>query len=119
MELFRNFTFESAHSLPNVAQGHKCSRIHGHSYRLLVTVEGDVDPDTGFVIDFGDLKRVVEPVLEQLDHHVLNDVIYNPTCENLIDWLWIRFERPELYELSSVELWETATSGCRRRAVPR
>lgn len=115
MEVFKEFTFDSAHWLPNVSPDHKCRRLHGHTYRVVVGVEGPVDDVTGFVMDFGDLKSIVKPVIDGLDHIVLNNVIDNPTAENLVDWLWAVFE--EDLELSFLEVWETPTSGARRRAV--
>ena len=111
MEVFRRFTFESCHSLPNVAEGHKCRRLHGHSYKLIVGVEGDVDPATGFVIDFGEIKKCVQPLVEELDHQLLNDTIANPTAENVAVWFWERIDLP----LSYVEVWETEHAGCRFR----
>ena len=74
MEVFKEFTIEAAHRLPNVPEGHKCSRLHGHSFRVEVWVRGDVDPDAGWVMDFGDITDAFAPLLVQLDHHYLNDV---------------------------------------------
>ena len=113
MEVFKEFSFDSAHWLPNVEPGHKCGRMHGHTYRVRLSVVGDVDPDTGFVIDFGDLKGLAKPVIDALDHQVLNDSIQNPTCENLALFL-----ADQIFGLDVVEVWETPTSGC-RYVVPR
>src|SRR5882724_7285123 len=92
MEIFREFTFEAAHRLPHVPHGHKCARLHGHSYRVTVHVEGPVEPDTGWVMDFGDLKTAFEPVRKQLDHYYLNEIegLDNPTSEILAAWIWDR-----------------------------
>ena len=68
-EIFREFTFEAAHRLPNVPEGHKCARLHGHSYRVEVHVSGPVGQETGWVQDFGDLKVAFKPLEEELDHH--------------------------------------------------
>jgi 6-pyruvoyltetrahydropterin/6-carboxytetrahydropterin synthase len=114
MELFKEFTFEAAHRLPSVPEGHKCHRLHGHSYRVQVHVEGEVDPSTGMVIDFGDISAVVKPLInDQLDHYYLNDIegLENPTSENLARWLWARI-KPVLPHLSVVQVRETCTSGC-------
>lgn len=113
MELFKEFTFEAAHRLPGVAADHKCARLHGHSYRLIVHVSGDVDRNTGMVIDFGDVKAVVKPLIDEyLDHFYLNDVegLENPTSENVARWVWQRLVGP-LPQLSAVEIRETCTSG--------
>lgn len=108
MEIFKEFTFDSAHWLPNVPAGHKCGRMHGHTYRIRVSVVGEVDSDTGFVIDFADLKSEVKPVIDSLDHQVLNDFITNPTCENLAVYMSSRIP-----SASVIEVWETPTSGSR------
>ncbi|MEU7526596.1 6-carboxytetrahydropterin synthase QueD [Saccharothrix sp. NPDC042600] len=116
MEIFREFTFEAAHRLPEVPEGHKCARLHGHSYRVTVHVEGSVDPTAGWVMDFGDVKAAFKPLEEQLDHHYLNEVpgLENPTSENLAVWIWDRL-LPRLPGLSSVTVRETCTSGCTYR----
>jgi 6-pyruvoyltetrahydropterin/6-carboxytetrahydropterin synthase len=113
MELFRDFRFEAAHLLPNVEPGHKCARLHGHSYRVSVHVTGDVDPRTGWVMDFADLATAFEPVYDQLDHRYLNEVegLDNPTSEVLAAWIWDRLA-PQLPGLDAVVVHETCTSGC-------
>lgn len=113
MEIFKEFTFEAAHRLPNVPPGHKCSRLHGHSYRVAVHVEGTVEATTGWVRDFDDLSGCVEPVLACLDHYYLNEVegLENPTSERLAVWLWDRLT-DRLPGLSQVVVRETCTSGC-------
>jgi 6-pyruvoyltetrahydropterin/6-carboxytetrahydropterin synthase len=90
-----DYHFEAAHFLPNVADGHKCKRMHGHSYTVVVTVEGEVDPAMGWVIDFGDIDVVVGPVIAGLDHRLLNELpgLANPTSELLAAWLWNRSSR--------------------------
>ncbi|GAA2961397.1 6-carboxytetrahydropterin synthase QueD [Actinokineospora diospyrosa] len=115
MEIFREFTFEAAHRLPNVPEGHKCARLHGHSYRVVVTVSGPVDPTAGWVMDFGDLKAVVKPVIEELDHYYLNEIpgLENPTSEVLAEWLWARLAGD--LPLSEITVRETCTSGCTYR----
>jgi 6-pyruvoyltetrahydropterin/6-carboxytetrahydropterin synthase len=116
MDLFKAFTLEAAHRLPNVPPGHKCARLHGHSFRIELHVEGEVDPHTGWVMDFADIKRAFAPLYDQLDHHYLNDVegLENPTSERLAIWIWQRIQ-PALPLLSEVVVHETCTSGCRYR----
>jgi 6-pyruvoyltetrahydropterin/6-carboxytetrahydropterin synthase len=112
-EIFKEFTFESAHRLPNVPDGHKCKRLHGHSFRIAIYVKGDVDPHTGWVMDFADIKKAFQPILERLDHHYLNDIphLENPTSENIARWVWDEL-KPALPSLSRIVLHETCTSGC-------
>ncbi|BEL10804.1 6-carboxytetrahydropterin synthase QueD [Actinoplanes sichuanensis] len=112
MEVFREFTFEAAHRLPNVPDGHKCARLHGHSYRVQVHVQGEVDPAAGWVMDFSEIKKAFQPLRDQLDHYYLNEVpgLENPTSEVLARWIWDRLigQLP----LSAVMVRETCTSGC-------
>lgn len=75
MLLYKEFTFDSAHFLPNVPVGHKCKEMHGHTYRLRVWLEGPLLPELGWVMDFADLKAVVKPVVERLDHKCLNNIV--------------------------------------------
>ncbi|GHG80145.1 6-carboxytetrahydropterin synthase QueD [Comamonas sp. JC664] len=113
MDIFKEFTFEAAHRLPNVPPGHKCSRLHGHSYRVEVHVRGPVGEQSGWVMDFSDIKDAFEPVRLKLDHYYLNEIegLENPTSENLSRWIWRRL-RPGLPLLSRVVVRETCTSGC-------
>ncbi len=113
MEIFKEFTFEAAHRLPLTPEGHKCRRLHGHSYRVEVHIRGDVDPKTGWIRDFADLKAAFQPLQETLDHHFLNEVpgLENPTSEILARWIWRRLKQ-SLPELSRVVVRETCTSGC-------
>lgn len=113
MEIFKEFTIEAAHWLPRVPDGHKCKRLHGHSFHVQVHVAGPVDPDLGWVVDFAELKAAFAPVEEALDHRCLNEVsgLDNPTSENLARWIWQRLQ-PALSGLSKVVVRETCTSGC-------
>ena len=113
MEIWREFTFEAAHRLPRVPEGHKCGRLHGHSYRVELHVEGEVGPD-GMVLDFADIKAAWKPLHDRLDHYYLNDIegLANPTSEILAWWIWNRIELPGL---ARVVVRETCTSGV---AVP-
>lgn len=112
MLIYKQFTFDSAHFLPNVPEGHKCANMHGHTYALSVFVEGHPDEKTGWIIDYGDLKMHIKPVIEILDHHLLNEIpgLENPTSEILTIWLWDKL-KPLIPELKRIELKETPTSG--------
>ena len=111
-EIWRTFSFDAAHYLPKVPEGHKCGGMHGHTYTVEVRLQGEVDPVTGWVRDFGDLKEAFKPLDVLLDHHVLNDVpgLDNPTSELLAKWLWDRL-LVSLPELVSISVSETANSG--------
>jgi 6-pyruvoyltetrahydropterin/6-carboxytetrahydropterin synthase len=113
MEIFKEFVFEAAHLLPNVPTGHKCARLHGHSFRVSIHVTGSVDESAGWVMDFGDIKRHFQPLHEQLDHRYLNEVegLSNPTSENIARWIW-RQLKPGLPSISKVVVRETCTAGC-------
>jgi len=115
-EITRDFTFEAAHYLPNVAEGHKCGRMHGHSYRLTVAVAGDIDRRTGWVVDFAEIDAAVKPFVALLDHQTLNHVggLDNPTSENIAVWFleWLTSTAPSL-GVVWVEISETSKSRCR------
>ena len=113
VRLVHEFKFESAHRLPNVPYGHKCSAIHGHSFKVELTVEGAVNPATGWFIDFGELEALWTPLHKRLDHHYLNEIegLENPTSEHLAKWIWDRI-KPSLPSLTRVTLWETADARC-------
>ncbi|MDE2339340.1 MAG: 6-carboxytetrahydropterin synthase QueD [Gammaproteobacteria bacterium] len=116
MDIFKEFRIEAAHRLPRVPAEHKCARLHGHSFRIGVHVEGPVDPVQGWVLDFADLKRAFAPLHEALDHRYLNEVpgLENPTSEQLAMWIWQRL-KPALPGLSRITVRETCTSGCEYR----
>jgi 6-pyruvoyltetrahydropterin/6-carboxytetrahydropterin synthase len=113
VRLTKSFGFEAAHDLPTFPEAHKCRRLHGHSFRFDVIVEGDVDPAKGYLIDYGKIKEAAEPFVQRLDHHYLNEVedLSNPTSENIARWLWDRL-KPILPQLSAVVVHETCTSAC-------
>ena len=113
LTIFKVFTLESAHRLPHVPPGHKCARVHGHSFRVELHVSGPTDPVFGWVMDFADVKAAFAPIYDQLDHHYLNDIpgLENPTSEHLAMWIWERLQ-PALPGLSRVVVHETCTSGC-------
>lgn len=112
-EIFKEFTFEAAHRLPNVPPGHKCERLHGHSFRVQIYVKGEVDAHRGWLMDFADIRDAFEPLRLKLDHYYLNDIpgLENPTSELLARWIWERM-KPVLPALSKVMVSETCTSGC-------
>lgn len=114
MDIFKVFTLEAAHRLPNVPPGHKCARLHGHSFRVEVHVRGEPDAHSGWVMDFADIKTAFRPLYERLDHHYLNEIegLENPTSERLAVWIWERLQ-PALPAMSRVVVHETCTSGCR------
>lgn len=111
MLIFKELTFDSAHYLPLLPEHHKCRQMHGHTYRLKIWLNGKPD-DKGWVMDFAEIKKHLMPVVDQLDHKVLNDVegLSNPTCELMAVWIWNKL-KPQLPLLSKVELHETPTSG--------
>lgn len=113
MEIYKDFTFEAAHRLPNVPEGHKCARLHGHSFRVRLQVGGEVGAESGWVMDFAQLKDAWRPLHALLDHNYLNDVpgLENPTSERLAVWIWERL-LPTLPGMTAVRVRETCTSGC-------
>jgi 6-pyruvoyltetrahydropterin/6-carboxytetrahydropterin synthase len=116
MNIFKIFQIEAAHRLPNVPAGHKCARLHGHSFRIEVHLDGEPGADSGWVMDFAELKVAFAPVFEQLDHRYLNEVegLENPTSERLAIWIW-KALKPTLPALSEIVVHETCTSGCAYR----
>jgi 6-pyruvoyltetrahydropterin/6-carboxytetrahydropterin synthase len=113
MEIFKVFTIEAAHRLPHVPAGHKCGRLHGHSFQIEVHVQGPLNLELGWIIDFADIKGAFKAVEEQIDHRYLNEVegLENPTSENIARWVWQELQ-PSLPLLSKVVVRETCTSGC-------
>ncbi|MEL6627802.1 MAG: 6-carboxytetrahydropterin synthase QueD [Bacteroidota bacterium] len=118
----KKFRFESAHYLPAMPEGHKCRRLHGHSFNMDINLLGEVDPDTGLLMDFGDIKKVVKPYIDMLDHWCINEVaeengielLKNPSSENLAKWFFheLKGKLPGLY---SVTIHETCTTRCEYR----
>jgi 6-pyruvoyltetrahydropterin/6-carboxytetrahydropterin synthase len=109
VQIRKSFTFEAAHVLPH--HPGKCARLHGHSYRLDVALEGPLQPTgpaAGMIEDFDVVSRVVKAaVVSQLDHRSLNELIENPTAEEIVVWIWRRLG-PELAGLAELTLWETS-----------
>ena len=116
IELFKEFGLEAAHRLPHVPADHKCARLHGHSFRVEVHVQGEVGAESGWVVDFAELTAAWQPLHEALDHRYLNEVpgLENPTSEVLAMWIWDALA-PTLPGLSQIVVRETCASGCRYR----
>ena len=116
MEIRKSFTLEAAHRLPNVPSGHKCARLHGHSFNVEIAVGGPLDPQKGWIIDYADIKEAFQPLHDQLDHNYLNDIpgLQNPTSENLAVWIWDKL-KPALHNLTAVIVHETCTTTCEYR----
>jgi len=113
VRLIKELRFEAAHRLPRVPEGHKCARLHGHSFKVELAIEGVVNPDTGFLIDYSRIEELWQPLHDQLDHNYLNDIpgLENPTSEVLAHWLWHRI-KPTLDELTRVIVHETCDARC-------
>ncbi|MBL8290786.1 MAG: 6-carboxytetrahydropterin synthase QueD [Bryobacterales bacterium] len=112
MRIYKDFHFDAAHWLPNVPEDHKCHRLHGHKYQVRVWCAGEFDA-RGFIVDYAEIDAAFRPVLEDLDHRLLNDVegLTNPTTELLAVWIFARL-RGLMPQLSAVEIRESATTGC-------
>ena len=113
VRLVHEFRFEAAHRLPKVPAGHKCARLHGHSFKVEVTIAGPVNPETGWLIDFATLHELWQPLHDKLDHNYLNEIsgLDNPTSEVLAKWIWDHL-KPRLRELVHVTLFETCDARC-------
>ncbi len=113
VDLVKEFTFESAHRLPFVPEDHKCARLHGHSFRCEVAVRGEVDPKTGWFLDYAEISNAFEPLRQKLDHYYLNEIdgLNNATSENLARWIWVRLEG-RLRGLFRVTIRETCSARC-------
>lgn len=111
--LTKIFFFEAAQTLPKVPAGHKCGQLHGHSFKLEVSIEGAVDPETGWIYDHARISQAMKPLLEQLDHKYLNEVagLENPTIELMAKWFWERLE-PSCPGLCEIVVHETPTARC-------
>lgn len=111
--IFKDFQFEAAHRLPHVPTGHKCGRLHGHSFMVRLELTGEIDQQTGWIVDFSDISKAFKPLWQQLDHHYLNDIagLENPTSEVIARWIWHKM-KPILPQLSSIMIKETCNAGC-------
>jgi 6-pyruvoyltetrahydropterin/6-carboxytetrahydropterin synthase len=113
MVVYKEFTFQAAHVLPLAGGGHKCAKLHGHTYQVRISVEGPISSEKGWVLDFAEIQEHFAPILNQLDHTYLNDVagLDNPTVEHLAIWIWDRLS-PQLRGLKEITIRETPTAGC-------
>jgi 6-pyruvoyltetrahydropterin/6-carboxytetrahydropterin synthase len=111
--LIKEYTFEAAQTLPNVPEGHKCRLMHGHSFKVEIAIEGEVDPEIGWVYDHAEISRAMTPLVDVLDHSYLNEVegLENPTIENMAAWFWRKLE-PDVPGLCEIVIHETATARC-------
>jgi len=112
----KSFTFDSAHWLPNVPEGHKCGRMHGHTYTIVIGVEGDVEAESGWIVDFGMIKTAFKPLEQVMYHHCLNELagLENPTAENMARWIYDRI-KPTLPQVADVTVKETPTTAATYR----
>lgn len=119
-ELRRSYRIQSAHQLPTVPAAHPCARLHGHTYTIEIMITGELEPDTGWVMDYGEIDAAAEPVLARLDHRHLNDIegLENPTSEHLARWIWERLS-PALPALTQVSVAENPACACVYRGVGR
>ncbi|MDH3982258.1 MAG: 6-carboxytetrahydropterin synthase QueD [Kiritimatiellaceae bacterium] len=113
MRIYKEFKFDSAHWLPNVPEGHKCANMHGHTYTIEIHVEDELDSHLGWVVDFNDVRRVVEPLIDQLDHKILNEIqgLENPTAEHIALWFWEK-TKLDLPQLVQVVVKENPSNVC-------
>lgn len=116
VRLVKSFGFEAAHWLPTFPEGHKCRRMHGHSFRVDVVVQGELDVTKGYLLDYGDIKAATAPIEAALDHRCLNEIagLENPTSEMVARWIWAKL-KPALPQLAEVVVHETCTSRCEYR----
>lgn len=116
VRLTKDFRFESAQTLPRVGAGHKCGKLHGHSFKVEISVEGEVNPETGWFYDHAEISRAMKPLVAQLDHAYLNDILglENPTIELMARWLWDRLA-PQCPGLCEIVIHETPTARCHYR----
>ena len=113
MIVYKKFTIESARSLPNLPNSHPCKKVHGHSFKIIISVSGNINKETGFVIDFNDINNAFKPLKKKIDHVYLNDIegLDNPSSENICKWIWKRL-KDQLPGLSMIEIKETTSTGC-------
>lgn len=113
LSIFIEYSIDAAHWLPNVPEGHKCGKMHGHRYDIRIEISGEPDPTSGWILDYAEARKSIDPFIQKLDHATLNDIpgLDNPTCENITlrirDWLWVLGFAP-----SRIEVRETARAGC-------
>lgn len=113
VNICKQFTFDAAHYLPAVGDEHPCRKLHGHTYTVEVELRGAVDSDLGWLVDYRDIKKIVKPLIKQLDHCCLNDVagLNFTTAEDIAVWFWERV-KPDLEQLHRITIKETQSSRC-------
>ena len=113
MNVYKTFSIEAARSLPNLSDDHPCKKVHGHSFKITITISGEIEPQTGFVLDFNDITMAFKPIKEQIDHAYLNDIngLENPSSENLSIWIWDKLLKA-LPTIKQIEIKETDSTGC-------
>lgn len=111
--LVKDYRFEAAQTLPNLPGDHKCKKMHGHSFKIEISVEGEVNPQIGWVYDHAEISKAMNPLLDLLDHSYLNEIegLENPTIEIMAAWFWIRLS-PQLPGLCEIVIHETPTARC-------
>ena len=116
MIVYKKFNVESARSLPNVPETHPCYQLHGHSFKIIISVKGQLDKHTGFVTDFQEIENAFNPIKKILDHSFLNKIegLSNPTSENICNWIWDKIES-SIPNICEIEIKETDSTGCIHR----
>lgn len=111
--LTKDFNFEAAQTLPGAPEGHKCRKMHGHSFKVQISVEGEVDPKAGWIYDHAEISAAMKPLLKMLDHSYLNEIdgLENPTIENMAAWFWEKLQ-PQCAGLCEIVVHETPTARC-------
>ena len=111
--LTKEFRFEAAHTLPSLPEDHKCRQMHGHSFKVEISIEGVVDETIGWVYDHKKISEAMRPLLDRMDHSYLNDIegLESPTIERMAGWFWKKLE-PDLPGLAEIVIFETPTARC-------
>lgn len=109
----KEFRFEAAHTLPSLPESHKCRQMHGHSFKVEIHIEGEVNKEIGWVYDHKEISKAMNPLLEKLDHSYLNDIegLESPTIEVMCAWFWRKLEK-DLPGLCEITIFETPTARC-------
>ena len=106
--IFKEFKFSAAHNL--TTNGHPCSKLHGHNYKVRIELSGKID-SSGMILDFSEIKKRIQPIIDKLDHSYLNDIIIRPTTsENIASWIFTQSNN-QLGCVTKVTLWETESCG--------
>jgi len=111
--LTKEFRFEAAHTLPSLPEDHKCRKMHGHSFKIEIHIEGEVDPKIGWIYDHKEISAAMNPLIDMLDHSYLNDIegLESPTIEIMAAWFWKKLD-PQLKGLKEIKIYETPTASC-------